>query len=107
VTPEPLSREELADSLRQVADMLENLIPLFDCGCAACLERAGKLSVQLGEELIELAKLGAHLIPAGDHPDYPVELAEPEITARAIRRSARLLRMQAARVERQAGAHLT
>ena len=34
--------------------MIEELIPLFDCGCPACLRSAARNMVAIGEELEQL-----------------------------------------------------
>ncbi len=91
---------EAAEAFRAIATMLENLIPMLDCGCDGCLRSAGKNFVQLGEELQHLVDT----MRAEDrtpHHGPRVESGAPirHLTASAIRRLSGSLRMQAARVE--------
>ena len=97
-----LTGVEAAECFRECAEMLENLIPLLDCGCPRCVESAGKGFVELGEELTYVA---THIHPecvrphtGGGEPVGPIT----DLSESTIRRLAGSLRMSAASLERTA-----
>ena len=70
-------RVELAESLRALAEMNMNLIPLFDCGCKPCLERAAKSAAQLWDEFADLvAAAPEEAFPTRSRPGHgsPLDL---------------------------------
>ena len=96
-----LTPPEAAEAFRAIATMLEELIPLLDCGCNACLRSAGDNFVQLGEELHWLVE---HIRPEDvteHHGRRPAESAPiRNLSAAALRRLSGSLRMRAAALDR-------
>jgi hypothetical protein len=91
-------------AILELAAMIENLVPFFECGCEQCLRRAAKGFRQLGEELEALLDLTGspreHLGPAGRGP-MPRDPDGPWCTAfsaEGIRQSANAVRELAAEV---------
>ena len=100
-----VSGSEAAYAFRELADMFDELIPLFDCGCPVCLRQGAENMKELGEEL---AWLVDHLDQRdvrphrGPLPKATEATEDVSISAASIRRLSGSLRMNAAALERDA-----